>query len=145
MANFLKKQLIFSCRNFRSLVQNSVGIFGALKCRNFSSLCVGQIRAPPSGSIIPNPQWNCPWLSEAVLLYSIIFLQLFMHFLQVLVLLIIIVILYNTLRHLLVSSARTNVFQNLELDTVPVELPYQNCPWPRGGVLQYPSFLPFSM
>ena len=46
-ANFLKKLWIFSCRTSRSLAQNRVGIFGALKCRNFWSLCVGQIGAPP--------------------------------------------------------------------------------------------------
>ena len=38
----------FQRRTFMSLAQNSVGIFGALKCRNFWSLCVGQIKVPRS-------------------------------------------------------------------------------------------------
>ena len=44
---FLKELSIFSCRTFRILAKYRVGIFGALKCRNFWSLCVGQIGAPP--------------------------------------------------------------------------------------------------
>ena len=36
-------------------------------------------------------------------------------------------------------------FSKPALGTVPVELPYWNCPWPRGAVLQPPSVLHFFM
>ena len=47
----------------------------------------------------------------------------------------------NTLRQLLVPNSST--INNPELGTVPVELPYWKCPWPRGAVLQCPGIFYF--
>ena len=67
--------------------------------------------------------------------------SLFYYFFVVFVVLVEMLSLCNTLRQLWVQNARTNTFENPVLDTVPVELPYWNCPWPRGAVLHYPCFL----
>ena len=51
---------------------------------------------------------------------------------------------YNTLRQLLVPNSSTINNQNPELGTVPLELPYWKCPWPRGAVLPCPGIFYFS-
>ena len=101
------------------------------------------------------PQWNnhakpivklplVEWGSAAVLQCPS-FLHLLMHLLQFLVLFVSILILCKNLRQILVPSSRANIFEKPVLDNVPVELPCWNIPWPRGAMLQCPSFFALFM
>ena len=50
-------------------------------------------------------------------------------------------ILFKTLRQLLVPNSGAKILKYPVLDTVLVELPCWNCPWPRGADLQCPRIL----
>ena len=71
--------------------------------------------------------------------------QVFCHFSCILLLVVVFfciaIILFKTLRQLLEPNSGTNSKNYPVLDTVPVELPCWNSPWPRGAVLQDPGIL----
>ena len=95
-------------------------------------------------------QWNyhtkpiveLPLAEGAVLQYSR-FQHFFIQFYASFSILVIILNFCNTVRQLLVPNSRTFFLNNPVLAPVPVKLPCWNCPWPRGAVQQYPTFLHF--
>ena len=84
------------------------------------------------------PWWNCPWPRGAVLQYPW-FLHIFMQFLLIIAIFAFFICFVMVFAHF--GLKKTSIFYHKH--STLVGLPWWNCPWPRGGVLQCPSMQPF--